>query len=715
MKIFGTGLAGLRSWAVICGVVTVVFVYLITREMFGIRAAVIAGFFMAFQSASALMSRQLSSNAATPAFTVMAFYFLVRGLRTAKHLYFVLAGLAAGFNVYYFAGGRLTVLTILAFMIYMAALHRDFLKTYWTQFVAFLAAVVITITPFLAYNVAYPLPATTYPNDRFIWLHHADLTVEYGSSSWLTIVWDQLQQTLAVFTWLPDASANHILDYPIARPLEAVLIVLGIAWMTWRWKDARFGLLAIWFWTTLIVGGVLTVQAPNVPRLVALLPVLPIAMAAWLDHFGGMLQRAIAKSVASARAQIGPWVSGAAIGSVVLISGIQNWDKYINYYLHTHTQADVTEQAIYVQQMGLRYRYYDLGVPLLYFTHGDNRFINPHADGTDAVNPSSILPFTDNGRASEKDVIFLVWGDMYQYLPVLHAYYPEGREQVHSYSDPRDSYYYAPLITYRVTHSQIDRHRTLLARFVPSRGQPVERRESVIGLNRAPPAGLTYPVQATFQGGIVAPSEGSYRFNLTGSAGARLSIDGSPVGAKAISLARGVHSILLTARLPDANARIRVQWRTQSSPMGPIPRRFVWDDHIGRAWAGTVKQAGSRVLEHRIDGFLGFREAQIDPGALAPYTARWSSNLRVRRRGLYGFMLLSNGGSTLTVDGRLVVNNPGDGNPHVHKGAIVLSPGAHRLRVSYNWKLGVGYLEAWWTPPGGKRTFLMTPDLTPPT
>jgi hypothetical protein len=714
MKIFGTGLIGLRSWAVICGVVSVLFVYLIARDMFGVRAAIIAGFFLAFQSADALMSRQLSSNAATPAFTAVAIFFLVRGMRTKKHIYFVLAGLSAGFNVYYFAGGRLTALTILAFLVYMALMHRAFLKTYWTRLAAFGTAVVSTVAPFLAYNFAYPLPANTYPNDRFIWLHHADLAAAYGTSDWRTIVWDQLQRTLAVFTWAPDFSANHILDYPIARPLEAVLIVLGIAWMMWRWKDARFALLAIWFWTTLIVGGVLTIDAPNVPRLVALLPVVPIIMAAWLDHLAGQLQATIGNTVDTAAPRLTPWLSGAAVGSVVLLSGIQNWDKYINYYLNTHNQSDVTEQAFYVHEMGTRYRYYDLGVPALFFTHGDNRFINPNTDGIDMVNPSSDLPIVDNGPNGEKDVIFLVWPDMYDYLPVLQAYYPEGRQQSHPFSTPQDNYYYPPLISYLVTHSQMDNHRMLHVRFVSRRGPAVERLEPAVGLARPPPSGLTYPVQAGWQGGIVAPANGSYRFRTTGPRGTRLSIDGSPASGKSMTLAQGVHTIRLDATLPNSRARVGVEWATPDTGMAPIPRRFIWDGHIGRAWSGVVTQGTSGVLERRIDGFLGFREAQIDPGQLAPYNARWTSNLHVARAGLYDFRLNSNGSSSLLVDGAPVINNASDGSPHAQSGNVMLSPGVHRLEVNYNWQLGPGYLEAWWTPPGGKRSFLITPALSPP-
>ena len=724
MRIFGTGLVGLRSWAVICGLVTVLFVYLITREMFGVRAAIIAGFFLAFQSADILMSRQLSSNAATPAFTAAAFYCLVRGLRTKKHIYFAGAGLISGFSVYYFAGGRILAPSILVFIAYLSVIHRAFLHAYWTRVVTFVAAALAAASPFLAYNFAYPLPPDAYPNDRFIWLHHSDLAALYGSYDWRTIVWDQLQRTLSIFTWASDASNNHILDYPIARPLEAALIVLGSVWAAWRWKDSRFMILLVWFWSSVIVGGVLTTDAPNVPRMVGMLPVLSILIAAWLEHFGAQLQAAISKLTPSvkrlsARTGAASWLSGAAIGSFVLVSGFQNWDKYINYYLHTHTQPDVTEQAIYVQDIGAGYRYYDLGTPAIFFTHGDNRFINPHADGIDVLNPSNIFPITDNGATGEKDVDFMVWGDMYQYLPVLRAYYPEGRQQSHPFGDPQ--FHYPPLVTYLVTHEQIDRHRMVHASFVPSHGAAVRRAWPVLGLVSVPPAGLTFPSRAVWTGAIVAPVYGSYRFQLAAPPGTELEIDrsrisiGSDGGSHLVTLAQGVHAVRLSANLPDSSARVIVEWAVPGSAISPIDRQFLWDGHIGSEWSGQITTPATGItLSRRADGFLGFRTTQLGIGTGSPFNAAWTSDLRVSRPGSFSFWLNSNGSSTLTIDGKAVIGNPGDGKPHVHKGSVQLGPGVHRLVVGYSWRTGVGYLEAWWAPPGSRRQFLISPELSPP-
>jgi hypothetical protein len=587
MKLFGTGLAGLRSFAVLCGVVTVVFVYLLAREMFGQRAAVIAGFFIAFQSAAAFFSRQEFSNDTTPALMTATLYFLVRGLRTRRYLDFVQAGFAAGLSLYYFAGGRLVPLVGAAVLVYLAIFHRGFLRAYWTRAAAFLGALVAISLPWVTYyEFDYPLPSTTYPNDRFVWLHYADLAGQYNVASWPAILWNQLTHTLSVITSAIDVSALDTLDFPIARPLEAALIVLGVAWSLWRWRDNRFALLSLWFWSWIVAGGVLTVDQPNLPRLVGLLPALPVIIAAVLDHFLGLIAAESGRRPAWQPA--GPVLGGAVAACAIAICGLQNWQVFVDHYLNLHVSAEVTGQAAYVRAKGPSYRFYDMGVPYIYWGHGVNRFLNPHADGLDLVDPPSALPIVDNGPRGDKNVAFMVWAVMDQYLPLLHAYYPEGATQTIIFNEPRHAT--APLICYTVTHQQIDAHRLLHARYFADGGAVVERMEPRLGLSggTAPPAGLRYPVRAAWDGGLVAPTSATYRLQLTAPAGTHLTIDGRDVfptgkaggsATTAVMLAQGPHTIHLAATLPSRLTRIDVQWASGPALFQRIPRRYLWDNH----------------------------------------------------------------------------------------------------------------------------------------
>ncbi len=596
MKLLGTGLFGLRSFAVLCGLVTVLCVYLIAREMFGQRAAILASCFIAFQSADVIFSRQEYSNVTTPTFMTVAFYFLLRGLRTRRQLHFVLGGFAAGLSLYFFAGGRLVAPVAVALFVYLAVRHRAFLPHYWTHVAAFLLALFIVSSPFVAYFlIDHPIPSNVYPNDRFIWLHYSDLAQQYNATGWPAILWGQLTRTLAVLTHTVDTSAITTIDYPIARPLEAVLIVLGLAWAVWRWSDTRFALLSIWFWASIIGGGVLTMGPPNLPRILGMLPALALIIACLLDHLVAQVTIAVPKAgrllgYGALGARLGRWLGPSIAAAVVLVSGLQNWQMLTSRALDSYQNVYVTAQAAYVHERGLGYRYYDMASPVFYWIHGDNHFINPNADGIDVASVTDYLPIIDNGPRGEKDTVFLVWWPMYGSLPVLQAYYPEGTKETVPLADA--AHPAQPLIVYTITHQQIDRRRVVRVHYVPASGMAVDHPSLAIGLTDAVglPPGLRYPVRATWDGAVVAPGTGAYRFELSAPTGAHLMIDGREVfpggipgvgpGIAPMVLTRGPHTIHLAATLSDPRARVRLRWATGADSLAPIAPRYLWDNHV---------------------------------------------------------------------------------------------------------------------------------------
>lgn len=721
MKLFGTNLFGLRMFAVICGLVTVVFVYLIAREMFGLQGAIAAGFLMAFQSADLLFSRMELSNAPIPALTAASFYFLLRGLRAGRYLDFVLGGMTAGFDAYFYAGGRLTGPVAVLFLLFVAALHPRLARSYWPQCLAFLFALLLVSTPSIGSLIAYPIHSTDYPNNRFIWLHHSDLAALYGTNSWPAILWNQLQRTLSIITYNPDVSANGILNYPIARPLEAALIILGLVWAAWRWRDTRFALVNVWFWTAIIAGGVLTTEAPNLPRIVAILPVLPLLMAGVLDHLAEQLVGLTGRFSRPRYRAVGQRLGLAVVGSAVLTAGIHNWQTYVGYYLNTHQNPVVTGQAQYVRREGYRYAYLDLGAPDVYWTHGDNKFINRGASGRDMLNPASDLPITYNAG---RPVILLDWFPMYTYRPVLQRIYPNGTTQVIPLGDKTDPA--SPLDTVIESQRQLDAYRVVSATYRSVSGATVTRHEPALGLppRALPPSGLRYPVTATWRGDLFAPLYGVFWLRVAGGAGARLTIDGVAVGGPGrLMMARGLHAVRLTARLGSASSRPYLAWARGKSRLEPVPRQFLWDGHVGPAWAGTIRrfpdpQTGMLTPPpvHRTDSILAFRDVQRAFGPTSAVDARWGSRLRVQRAGTYRFGFRAVGDAELRVDGQVAVRDAGrDPNLPLLSRPVQLSAGTHRLEVRYQWQSfeGTGELELWWRPPGGQDGIMLSGHLSP--
>ncbi|MBK7642939.1 MAG: c-type cytochrome [Planctomycetes bacterium] len=80
--------------------------------------------------------------------------------------------------------------------------------------------------------------------------------------------------------------------------------------------------------------------------------------------------------------------------------------------------------------------------------------------------------------------------------------------------------------------------------------------------------------------------------------------------------------------------------------------------------------------------------------------------VRVDAPGRYEFSTLSDDGSMLYVDGKLVVSNDGIHPAVEASGALTLEPGLHGLRITYFEAAGGEELSVRWQPPGGKKEVL---------
>ena len=644
---------------------------------------------------------------------------------------------------------------------------------YFGQIVVLVVASLCLATPWLAYYADNQVGLNARTNEKLIFTNEARMASQYGITHdplylgvraptpndvfpflpvvfektpasvevmkdgfWPRAIWAQLTTTLSIFTYRFDASSVYTFTFaPVSKPVEAALMILGLAWALWRWRDTRMATLSIWFWASVFAGGVLTIDAPYMARMVGIIPAMAILAAIPVGKLAAEFMRLVsivaAKIKSTRRRRLLVFGSRAfnasVVGLLLLFLALQNYGDYFLVYTKSYAFTEVTGQAYFVRQMNQKAQaegrplpyYYNVGVHFIYWGHGDNRFLNHGTPGEDMVNPSQELPILDNG---DRDVVFMVWDLNRHYLPVLRAYYPEG-EEVPFYYNPQGP----PLFTsFRVRKEQIEARRVSRAVYTPAQGPAIERQEVGLGTAAPPPVGLTYPVRAEWTAQLVAPAYGRYKFSLENAAEAELVLDGesiastspvSPTAEVELLLARGVHDVSLQGTLESEAGQVALRWQVGGSDYSAIPRELLWQGP-GRglfAQLGSVvsdlrsPEAGnvaSRLMHARIDGFVGYRHS---PEALVTgeMEGTWTGTLNITEPGNYGFDLTSNGDSIILIDGTIVVDNiQGHGGAHSMSGQIDLTPGEHTFELRYNWLSGPGYLEAFWTPPGRERTML---------
>jgi hypothetical protein len=82
------------------------------------------------------------------------------------------------------------------------------------------------------------------------------------------------------------------------------------------------------------------------------------------------------------------------------------------------------------------------------------------------------------------------------------------------------------------------------------------------------------------------------------------------------------------------------------------------------------------------------------------FSVEWSGWLWIDREGEYTFSTRTDDGSTIEIDGRVVVDNGGEHGPITRTAGIALTPGAHQIRVRFLQAAGLYEFYASWTPPG---------------
>ena len=156
-KFFGTSILTLKLPSIIFGTLSILGVYLLTRELFGKRAALISAFLTAFSFWSIDFSRIAFRAIMLPAILSFAFYFLYKGLRTKKLLDFAIGGIIFGTGLHTYIAFRIAPLILVFALMALIISRENFLKNFWKHILVFVFWASLVAAPMLwTLFVAHP-------------------------------------------------------------------------------------------------------------------------------------------------------------------------------------------------------------------------------------------------------------------------------------------------------------------------------------------------------------------------------------------------------------------------------------------------------------------------------------------------------------------------------------------------------------------------------
>ena len=244
----------------VIGILTVIGLYLLTKELFEWRMAALAGYLMAVSFWHVGFSRTGSPAVMLPFVMVFGFYFFWRGLKHQRKFDFLMAGIFAGFASYLNIGYDLIPLIgLLVFVNYWWYLKKDFAHSDYdhakTRFLQGVSLVVITI-------ILVSLPVFIY-----YWTHDGNFLNKIPAVSLSNII-----KTLGMFNFT---------GAPILHWTLGVFFIVGFIKEFAHWLKRKHGhfstlhtLIISWFFISLIPGFL----SPNAPDALATIGALPVVM-----------------------------------------------------------------------------------------------------------------------------------------------------------------------------------------------------------------------------------------------------------------------------------------------------------------------------------------------------------------------------------------------------------------------------------------------------
>jgi 4-amino-4-deoxy-L-arabinose transferase-like glycosyltransferase len=333
--LFGTGLSflSLKMSAVICGLATLPYLYLLGKEFGGKRIGLLAVFFTGIAYWPNVISRFGMSFPLYPLFVAPTLYYLIRGLRTRSRNDFILSGLFLGFGMYGYTPFRIVPLVV-AIAVGLNLLHAQSTGSrkqaaVWLAILAIVSFVVFL--PLMRYWLDNPNDFSTRVFSRM-----GSIEAPLPGPAW-QIILSNTWNALRMFNWNDGETAVHSVVYrPALDVVSGALFILGITLLLIRYIRKRhwldlFLLLAI---PLLELPSILSLAFPKENPVLtftggALVPVFLIVAMALDGLLAGISSRM--------NRRLGTALAWVLVLFLAVWSSLQNYDLVFRQYADQYT------------------------------------------------------------------------------------------------------------------------------------------------------------------------------------------------------------------------------------------------------------------------------------------------------------------------------------------------------------------------------------------
>ena len=560
----GLNTVSVRLASALFGTVAVLTTYLLTRDLFDRRTALLAATLLAFNRTAIDFSRLGTTHAQVMVFETLAFFALWRAVNSGSALAYLWTGILAALCLHTYNAAHVVPLLLLGWLLLIAVTRPRDLRGYTVGAAIAVAAFVLVSLPWFHYLSDHYAFGNNWL--QFTWMARArQITprlVAAFNDGGVTAAWplfaSQVSKTWLGFTILP--AEAYQLGYRGGGMLDhvsAALFVLGLA-LALRAR-ARGAFVLYWWGVTAVTGGALTIDPPAFVRLVGLIPAVCILAAL-------PLRSLLVDTKRSA------WLGPACAALLVAAVWADNWRTYFIDYARS-SGDDTSELVHFVRRVPPGSPVYLLGADsFLHFSHDVNveqfAFDFPNRKLEDVMEPGRFLPIRD----PQSDVpTYLILGPAQLGIDsYVRRLYPHTETTDVTHRSNGRLFFRALRLTPEDLALQAEQPvRTgLNATYEQNDHIALERLDPQLNFftvetyfERPMRLAIQSPFRARWRGGLRVDAAGAYAFEVTGSGPFSVDFDGERVCA-------------LDAVIPDIPKTCSFQ--RQLAP-GTVPIAVQWD------------------------------------------------------------------------------------------------------------------------------------------
>lgn len=419
IALLGQNIPALRLTAVVAGSLTVGAVYLVARQMFAQRTALLAAIFLAAFHFHNHFSRIGLNNIWDGLWFVVVLGLLWYAFQHESRRSYLVAGLALGFSQYFYVSVRILFLLVPVWALVSTYLEgRDWKKTIANLVIMGLAALTVML-PLALYYLRHgeefwaPLRRVTILG---AWMHN-EVSIT-GAPAW-RILLHQLGLGFQGFAHVP-LRMWYRPGTPLLRLVPALLFFMGLGLLLRKPRHSRTLLLILWVFAFGIMNA-FSESAPAAQRYVGVAPAAAMLVAYGLAESGSLLS------------DLWPRHRQAITYAAVLFILVLSLDELRFYFQEYTPQSDLggdntlvaARLADYLQTKSADWHVAFFGGDRMgYYSIASLQYLAPHIEGVDVVHPWGS---PENPALPDGPIVFVFLPELGAELESVRADFPAGR------------------------------------------------------------------------------------------------------------------------------------------------------------------------------------------------------------------------------------------------------------------------------------------------